>query len=176
MTGVPDPGADFGIGEAPPGYHWLQRRILVGSASAGAADRSFERARALLRAWGPQVGAGMQVAGATTPFSIGAEAVVTARIGGVVPMRAPVRVCWVVDERDRAGFGYETLPGHPEVGKESFVVAREVDGDGFEQVWFTVTAYSKPARWYSRLGGPVTRIIQRRYTNKYLRAMAVRPR
>jgi uncharacterized protein (UPF0548 family) len=171
-----DPDGLFGIGDTPPGYRYLQRRILVGSVPPGTADRSFERARALLQAWGPQVGAGMRVEGAPTPFSVGATAVITTRIGGVLPMRAPLRVCWVIDERDRAGFAYETLPGHPELGKESFVVTREVDGDGFVQVWFTVTAYSKAAAWYSRLGGPVTRIIQKRYANKYLRAMAVRPR
>ena len=74
------------------------------------------------------------------------------------------------------GFAYETLPGHPENGKESFVVTRVRTPDGFDEVWFTVTAYSKPALWCSRLGGPVTRIIQNRHTNKYLRAMAIRPR
>ena len=36
--------------------------------------------------------------------------------------------------RDPAGFGYGTLPGHPERGEEAFVVGRD-DADG---VWFEV--------------------------------------
>jgi uncharacterized protein (UPF0548 family) len=166
----------YGIGATPPGFRFFQRRILLSSTMVDAPDRDFERARALVRSWGPQIGAGMRVDGAENPPHIGAETVIRARVAGVIPLRAPIRVCWTVDERDRVGFAYETLPGHPENGKESFVVTRVRTADGFDEVWFTVTAYSKPAVWYSRLGGPVTRIIQNRYTNKYLRAMAIRPR
>ena len=75
------------------------------------------------------------------------------------------------DGSDWAGYAYEALPGHPVLGRESFYVTRT---DGL--VEFTVTAFSKPAVWYSRLGGPVTRVVQNRYTNKYLLAMAIRPR
>ena len=65
---------------------------------------------------------------------------------------------------------------HPETGRESFVVTRSPGPEGFEEVWFTVTAYSRAASWYARLGGPVTRIIQKRYANKYLLAVAVQPK
>ena len=97
---------------------------------------------------------------------------VTARIAGVVPLRAPVRIIAAdFDHADFAGFAYETLPGHPERGREAFYVTRT---DGL--VEFTVTAFSKPAAWYSRLGGPITHVVQNRYTNKYLLAMAIQPR
>jgi uncharacterized protein (UPF0548 family) len=184
-----DPGVDadgaeageWGLGPTPDGHHFLQRRILIASAFAPDSDdaaisRAFERARALLRVWGPQVGAGMRVEGSATSSLVGETAVLRTRIAGVLPMRAPVRVSWTVDDRDRAGFAYETLPGHPESGRESFVVTRSPSPEGFEEVWFTVTAYSRPAAWCSRLGGPVTRVIQKRYANKYLLAVAVRPK
>jgi uncharacterized protein (UPF0548 family) len=142
----------------------------------------------MLQAWGPQIGAGMRVevgsaggieAGseaedAFTPLpapSVGLEGRLISRVAGVVPLRAPFRVIAAdFDSADHSGYAYETLPGHPERGREAFYVTR---GEGI--VEFTVMAFSQPALWYSRLGGPVTRIIQNRYTNKYLLAMAVRP-
>jgi uncharacterized protein (UPF0548 family) len=104
--------------------------------------------------------------------SVGLQGRLITRVAGVVPLRAPFRVVTAeFDNADYAGYAYETLPGHPERGREAFYVTR---GEGL--VEFTVMAFSRPALWYSRLGGPVTRIIQDRYTNKYLLAMAIRPR
>ena len=144
----------------------------------------------MLQAWGPQIGAGMRVEIDTTtdaatnagsnaedtfaPLpvpSVGLEGRLVSRVAGVVPLHAPFRVITAdFDSADHAGYAYETLPGHPERGREAFYVTR---GEGL--VEFTVMAFSQPALWYSRLGGPVTRIVQNRYTNKYLLAMAVRP-
>lgn len=175
----PHPG-DAAIGPVPDGYRYFRRSIPLAHAFGPddpAADRAFERARAMLRAWGPQIGAGMRVEvaspdGILAAPAVGLEGRLTARVAAVVPLRAPFRIIAAeFDEADRAGFAYETLPGHPERGRESFYATR---ADGL--VEFTVTAFSKPAVWYSRLGGPVTRIIQNRYTNKYLLAMAIRPR
>jgi uncharacterized protein (UPF0548 family) len=155
-----------GIGETPDGYRRFQRRIRLGTD-----DLAFERGRAMLRAWGPQIGAGMRLDVGGVPVKGGTD-VLRVRIAGIVPIRAPFVVCWTTDERDRAGHAYQTLPGHPEDGRESFIVTRDRTDHGTE-VWFTVTAYSRPAAWFARLGGPVTRILQNRYTNKYLLAMAV---
>jgi uncharacterized protein (UPF0548 family) len=175
----PHPG-DAAIGPAPDGYRYFRRSIPLAQAFGAndpAVDRAFERARAMLRAWGPQIGAGMRVEvaspdGMLPAPEVGMEGRLTARVAGVVPLRAPFRIITAeFDEADWAGFAYEALPGHPELGRESFYVTRT---DGL--VEFTVTAFSKPAVWYSRLGGPVTRIVQNRYTNKYLLAMAIRPR
>ena len=141
----------------------------------------------MLQAWGPQIGAGMRVEvvesvesddAAEDGFaplpapSVGLEGRLISRVAGVVPLSAPFRVVAAhFDSADYAGYAYETLPGHPEHGREAFYVTR---AEGL--VEFTVLAFSKPAVWYARLGGPVTRIIQNRYTNKYLLAMAVSPR
>ena len=153
----------------------------------------------MLQAWGPQIGAGMRVevdsAAATATAaadldtdsgtdsdaedafaplpapSVGLEGRLISRVAGLIPLYAPFRVITAeFGSADHAGYAYETLPGHPERGREAFYVTR---GEGL--VEFTVMAFSQPALWYSRLGGPVTRIVQNRYTNKYLLAMAVRP-
>ncbi|NUP50484.1 MAG: DUF1990 domain-containing protein [Catenulispora sp.] len=181
----PHPG-DLAIGPVPDGHRYFRRSLPLAHAFTPgdpAADRAFERARAMLRAWGPQIGAGMRVEVASASASgspdallpapeAGLEVRVTARLAGIVPVPAPVRIIAAdFDEADWAGFAYEALPGHPETGREAFYVTRT---DGL--VEFTVTAFSKPATWYSRLGGPITRIVQNRYTNKYLLAMAIQPR
>ncbi|NUR30760.1 MAG: DUF1990 domain-containing protein [Catenulispora sp.] len=171
---------DAALGPVPDGYRSFRRSIPLAHSFTRddpAAERAFERARAMLRAWAPQVGAGMRVEvespdGLLPAPEVGLEGRLTARIAGVIPLRAPFRIVAAdFDSADGAGYAYETLPGHPERGREAFYVTR---ADGL--VEFTVMAFSQPAVWYSRLGGPVTRMIQNRYTNKYLLAMAVRPR
>lgn len=177
----PDDGT-WGLGPTPPGFRLFQRRIQLAAAfdpADPALRRTFERARALLRAWGPQVGAGMRVEEAGLPPAVpevGVTAVLRMRLAGVFPVTGPVRVVWTADEPERAGFAYDALPGHVEAGRESFVVTRETGPEGVAEVWFTVTAYSRPAVWYARLGGPVTRLVQARITTRYLRAMAVAAR
>lgn len=185
MTSHPHPG-DAALGPTPDGYHYFRRSIPLAHSfdpKDAALDRAFERARAMLRAWGPQLGAGMRVEAeveaeaqdlsAPLPApAVGLEARLISRVAGVIPLRAPLRVITAeFDSADHIGYAYETLPGHPERGREAFYVTRT---EGL--VEFTVMAFSQPAARYSRLGGPVTRIIQNRYTNKYLLAMAVRPR
>jgi uncharacterized protein (UPF0548 family) len=78
---------------------------------------------------------------------------------GLGPFTVPCEIVYVLDEPNRAGFGYGTLPGHMESGEEAFVVERDSD----DRVWFRVTAFSRPARWPTMLAGPLTILIQRGY-------------
>lgn len=80
----------------------------------------------------------------------------------------PCRVVWTVEEPDRIGFAYGTLPGHPECGEESFVVSMDAAGD----VWFEVAAFSRLAAWYARLGRPVAALLQHLAIERYLRVVA----
>lgn len=84
-----------------------------------------------------------------------------------VRFRFPARVVYVIDEPDRKGFAYGTLPGHAEHGEEAFVVDRTPDGS----VWLTIRAFSRPARsWW--LLAPFLRIAQAFYTSRYLRTLS----
>jgi uncharacterized protein (UPF0548 family) len=74
---------------------------------------------------------------------------------------------WVVDEPGRYGFGFGTLPGHVETGEEAFLLTTSPDGE----VWFEVRAFSRPAKWWVRLGAPVARLVQSRVTDRYAAAM-----
>ncbi|MER5642473.1 DUF1990 domain-containing protein [Kitasatospora sp. NPDC002227] len=162
--GYPEVGATRAAA-LPAGYSWLRRRIHLGHGPAVLA-----RAGAYVLGWGPQLGSGFAVypppgrlvAGATVLLRIGLPRLRWPRV--VIPCR----VVWTVEEADRIGFAYGTLPGHPECGEESFVVTMDADGE----VWFEVTAFSRPAAWYARLGGPVTAVLQHLATERYLRVVA----
>jgi uncharacterized protein (UPF0548 family) len=84
------------------------------------------------------------------------------------PPKVPVRVVYVVDEPLRKGFGYGTLPGHPERGEEAFIVEYRDD----DSVWLTIRAFSRPASWVFWAGYPVVRLMQEIYTGRYERALA----
>jgi uncharacterized protein (UPF0548 family) len=138
--------------ELPAGYHHLDVRRRVGPGDA------LDELGAFIAGWGLQRGAGLKVPVATVEE--GAE--LTLRLGLVA---IPVRVLRVLAEEDRRGFVYGTLRGHPETGEEAFLAERDEDG-----TWVRVRAFSRPGTWWSRLGAPVTALMQRRYTERYLRA------
>ena len=77
----------------------------------------------------------------------------------------------MIDEPDRAGFAYGTLPGHPESGIEQFTVTRTATG----LVRCHLDVVSRPAAWYARLGAPVSRLVQELITRRYLRALSAPP-
>jgi uncharacterized protein (UPF0548 family) len=144
----------------PDRYRHVRRheRLGVGeatlrAASVALADWSMQRAAGLLiRASGPPV-VGLRI---------------TSGIGfGPFRVWAPCKVVWVRDEPDRYGFGYGTLTGHPERGEEGFEVSMRAGGE----VWFDIRAFSRPARWYAKLAGPVTDRIQDAVTDRYVNAL-----
>src|ERR1700712_1421230 len=99
----------------PAGFHHLHSRHDLGTG-----DGAFRHAAETLMTWRMHTGAGMR-GGAPSPAGGGGGGV-ACRLG---PLGIPGRVVWVLDEPDQQGFGYGTLPGHPEEGEESFVVRRE---------------------------------------------------
>ncbi|MGR8007094.1 DUF1990 family protein [Streptomyces hypolithicus] len=139
----------------PAGYHHLRHRTPVGTGRA-----AFEAAGAAVTTWRLHRDSGVRVRAAGGAGR--AEAGLAVECGiGVGPLRvaAPCEVVWTAYEQNRTGFAYGTTGRHPECGEEAFVV--ELAGDG--TVWFTVTAFSRPARWYTRLAGPLVPACQRGY-------------
>ncbi|HEU4948091.1 MAG TPA: DUF1990 domain-containing protein [Kribbella sp.] len=144
----------------PEGYHRLEHRIQIGTG-----DAVFHRAADDLMSWRMHNAAGLRIEATDTPPVIGTNSL--GRVGiGPAALVVICRVVWIVREPDRVGFGYGTLQGHPESGEESFLVTR--DGD---DVWFTVRAYSRPAVWYTRLGGPLGRLGQTFFARRYAAAL-----
>ncbi|MEO7348522.1 MAG: DUF1990 domain-containing protein [Terrimesophilobacter sp.] len=83
-------------------------------------------------------------------------------------MTIPCRVIYVIDEPNRKGFAYGTLPGHPECGEESFIVDQTDDGS----VWLTIRSFSKPSAWYWWALYPALRIVQALFTRRYFRSLS----
>ncbi|MEU6803089.1 DUF1990 family protein [Streptomyces neyagawaensis] len=140
-------------GRCPPGFHEMQVRTRLGEGTD-----LFERAAHAVLTWEMHRALGVGLHTDAPEAAPGVDVTVT--LGGVI--KAPCRVVWTVDEPRRKGLAYGTLPGHPESGEESFVVARTGDGT----VWLTVTAYSRPAKWYAKAGGAATRGLQQAYARR----------
>lgn len=152
----PEVGATAGT--LPAGYHHVHMTAVIGRGRA-----RFEEAAATGMRWGMLRGAGVRVEATTEAAQVGSEVLV--HLG---PVRAPCRVVYVVDEPDQRGFAYGTLPGHAESGEELFLVRYDADTD---EVHAVVTAFSRHATWWSRLAAPVTSLVQRIVTERYLRAL-----
>jgi uncharacterized protein (UPF0548 family) len=145
-------------GPLPAGYHHVQKSAVIGRGRSRFDDAAEKGIR-----WGMLRGARLRVDATSEVATVGSEVIV--HLG---PVRAPCRVVYVVDEPDRRGFAYGTLPGHPESGEELFVVRYDPASD---EVYAEVTAFSRHATWWSRLGSPVTSVAQRVITDRYLRAL-----
>ncbi|MUL65744.1 hypothetical protein BOO86_14795 [Mycobacterium sp. CBMA 234] len=153
----PDVGATAGTLPAA-GYHHVQAAAQIGSGRT----RFDTAADAVLR-WGMQRGVGMRVEATTVTAAAGTDL-----LGRLGPVQVPCRVVYVVDEPDRRGFAYGTLPGHPESGEELFCVRYDPATDA---VYAEISAFSRPALWWSRLGAPVARVAQRVISRRYLHAV-----
>ncbi|WP_216893355.1 DUF1990 family protein [Nocardia alni] len=152
-------------GEFPSGYHQFRLRRRIGTGRT-----LFESAAAQILTYRMQRGTGI-FDSASTPEAAPGTAL-TVRLGiGPLAITAPCRVVYILDEPNRRGFAYGTLPGHPEIGEELFAVEYDPADDS---VHGHVAAFSRPGTWYTRLGGPVTRLLQQYMAGKYIDA--IRPR
>jgi uncharacterized protein (UPF0548 family) len=132
----------------------------------GTGDSVWNRGIDGLHLWVAHTGAGAMVFPLGAALAEGETVLVVLRTGPFFVV-APCRIVYVLDEPTRFGFGYGTLPGHPESGEESFVIDRDARGG----VRFVVTAISRPAALLARLGAPVARRVQSRVTSRYLESL-----
>jgi uncharacterized protein (UPF0548 family) len=110
--------------------------------------------------------AGLTVAASRDRAEPGADVLLGFGIGRL-RLSIPCRVVYAIDEPSRRGFAYGTLQGHPEAGEERFEVVMRGGGD----VCTEITAFSRPALWWSRLGSPVGHRVQAAVTRRYLAAL-----
>jgi uncharacterized protein (UPF0548 family) len=159
LLSYPEVGAT--AGQIPSGYHAVREARTLGRG-----EGVFERAAEGIRAWAPQRAAGIDLVPAR-PQLVEGESLLLSFRSFPFHVTAACRVVYVVDEPDRYGFGYGTLPLHPESGEEAFIIER--DGDG--EVRFTITAFSRPQVLLSRLGALIARRVQASVTRRYLEGL-----
>ncbi|TDB75616.1 DUF1990 family protein [Micromonospora sp. KC723] len=143
----------------PAGWHHLRHRYRL-------PDGCFTTAAEAVLTWRLHRTAGVRM---RTDAPRAAPGVRVTPGLGVGPLRiwGPCEVVWVESGERRAGFGYGTLPGHPEHGEEAFLVTRDDNG----AVWFEVAAFSRPAVWFMRAAGPLGRAVQHGYAHWLARTL-----
>ena len=144
--------------ELPAGYGHLRVEKQIGTG-----QQRFEQAADAVMRWGMQRGAGLRLQANSEVAEV--DTVVLVRMGF---LPAPCRVVYVIDEPDIRGFAYGTLPGHPESGEERFVVRRDPTTSA---VFAEVSAFSRPATWWSKAGRPLVSVAQRVIARRYLRGV-----
>jgi uncharacterized protein (UPF0548 family) len=133
----------------------------------GSDEAAFERSVEGLRSWKAQIGAGVEIVPEDARVAVGETVLFVIKTAGLWAV-APCRVVYIVDERNRFSFAYGTLPGHPEQGEAAMILER----DEKREVVFRIVSFSRTVDPLARLGSPLTRLIQRRVTNRYLQALA----
>jgi len=145
----------------PAGYGHVSRDVVIGHGPG-----CFHDAAEALLGWQMHRGAGLGVD--ATAARAAAGVLVVLRAGwGPMSIRIPCRVVYSIDTKDRQGFAYGTLPGHPEHGEEAFTVQLAHD----HEVHMRIRAFSRPATALARAGGPFTRMVQEHVTNRYVRSL-----
>ena len=156
LTYRPKGGSLGGI--CPAGFHRRSWTIPLTGVDA------FDRACNAIRAWAVHRGAGLDVV-AEEPLAPGTNVAMSAPLPvGFVEITC--RVVAIVDEPDRFGFAYGTLPVHPEEGEESFLVVR--DGGGAR---FDVQAVSRQSHPLARAFSPIANRLQDAAARRYLAVM-----
>lgn len=157
----------------PASHEWVDgararggfRRSEV-TGSVGTGDDVWRRAVVDVLRWKVKTNSGFSV-DTVDPVSAGQRVIVTA--GGYgIKVFEPVEVVSVVNQPDRVGFSYATLPGHPVDGEEAFIVHRQGD-----EVLLTIRSLTRAASqqpWRTLYPGLL--LIQRIVRWRYLRSLS----
>ena len=157
---------DF-VGSTLHSDQWPGRTQYTKSRDLDSGVATFAAAIDGLRSWACHGGIGAEVYPADAPIEEGTTLLVILPVG---PIRiiVPDRIVAVIDEPDRFGFAYGTLPGHQEVGEESYLVERHGDG----RVTATIAVDARAATKAARAIAPVVTVFQRAAVKRYLAALA----
>ena len=140
----------------PPGFERKQWRREVERGD-------FARAVSAIDQWAGHRAAGISYWPERPIIEVGQTLALAIPVGPV-SITATCRIVEVVDEADRYGFAYSTLPHHAVDGEESFMVQRGADGS----VEVAVTAVWRSANVAHRVFPLVTRFLQHRAITAYL--------
>lgn len=132
----------------------------------GRGDAAWDAARAAIRQWRMFPGGWASVTPPAAPIREGEAVAMLARVLGLWWLNS-CRIVYVIDEENRFGFAYGTLPGHVECGEELFSVEKTADG----RVQYVLRAFSRPRHWMARLAYPLARAYQRRFVRESKQSM-----
>jgi len=128
-------------------------KIKIGK---GAAD--FVKAKRAIQNWQMFPRTWTRILPVGAPIKEGTVIAMNAHFAGVW-WRNACKIRYVIDEPDRYGFAYGTLPGHVESGEELFLISRDHIGN----TYYEIKAFSKPRHWMAKVGYPLVRLLQARF-------------
>ena len=145
----------------PAGYDADRTRVKLGTGT-----EVFDAACDAIRNWRQFPAGWTRVDPPDATIAVGTVIATVARVYGIVTVNA-CRIVNLIDEPNRFGFAYGTLPGHVEQGEERFLVERTHEGD----VYYEILAYSRPRHWLARMSYPLARLAQARFRRDSVRSM-----
>ena len=151
----PEVGAS--ASELPRHYNVDRNRILLGGGQI-----TWHRAVAAIRGWEMFNIPWIRLCWPNTPIQVGSDVAILVHHFRFCSLNA-ARIVYVVDEDGptaRFGFAYGTLIEHAERGEERFMVEWNRSDD---QVWYSILAFSVPNTPLTKLGYPLSRMLQRRF-------------
>lgn len=151
----------FSYSKASPGYTVDHNRIELGDGRA-----VFSRAMDAIRQWKMFDMDWLSLCFPETPIEVGATVAVLISHFGFWSLNA-CRIVYLIEEPNKYGFAYGTLPDHGEIGEERFSVEFN---DEDQTVWYDLYAFSRP-HVLARLAYPVARALQKRFSRDSMRAM-----
>ena len=150
----------------PPGYGTNHHRGPLGMG-----QQTFARAVEAMKQWKMYDTGWTRLCWPDAPISEGTLVGILGRHLGLWSLNA-CRIAYVYEEDEpshrRYGFAVGTLPGHLERGEERFTVEWQAADD---DVFYEVSAFSRPAHPLVKAAQPLARLIQRRFAVDSLQGM-----
>lgn len=132
----------------------------------GRGEAVWKKAKRALRNWKQFPEGWTRIYPEFIPLQRGEQIVIIIRLLGLWWINS-TRIVYTIDQPNRFGFAYGTLPGHVEQGEELFVVEYHQNGE----VYYRIRAFSKPGHWLVQLVYPLARWLQRRFSRQSLQRM-----
>jgi len=129
----------------------------------GAGEATYRSAVDALKNWRHFDLGWVTIAPRGVPVEVGATVAVKARAFGTWSLSA-TRIVYTIEEAQRFGFAYGTLPDHVEKGEERFLVEWLPD----DTVWYDILAFSRPRHPLVRLSAPLARRLQKQFARDSL--------
>ncbi len=145
----------------PPNFDVDKNLFLL-----GAGPEAWEAAKLAVQQWVMFPVPWTQIEPSQAPIQTNQTIAMLARVMGMWWINS-CRIVYVIDEPNRFGFAYGTLPGHAEQGEELFLVERDDTG----KVYYRLEAFSRPRHLLARLTYPLPRVFQKKFQRDSKAAM-----
>lgn len=136
-------------------------------AEIGLGEADFRKAKKALQNWQMFPAKWTKILPEKTLIQVGNNVAMLARFAGLW-WRNSCKILYIIDEPNRYGFAYATLPGHIEAGEELFLVRMDAEG----RVFYSIKAFSKPYHIFAKIGYPMVRRLQAKFRKDSMAEMA----